>query len=187
MAVAWIAALTALISTGGALLGVYIGGRITHRNQLALQKANDDRLRKSVAAALGAEIDAFLHLQERRPWEKNFRAAIPNLRNGVVWKSAGPGSLGFAPDEKPHDRFVVYQSQMASIGMLGPVCADVAKFYSLAIGVRSTVINAERGVFDNLTPDQKADLVDSELKVWDETKALGHALVRSLGIIAREP
>ena len=62
---------TALISAGSGLLGTFIGGWITYRTQTALQGATEKRLRKSVAAALGAEIDAYLDLIDRRQWEVN--------------------------------------------------------------------------------------------------------------------
>ena len=72
------------------------------------------------------------------------------------------------------------RGQPPDLGVLGGDCPDVAKFYSLVRGVRGTLINAEHGAFDRFSPTQKADMIEAELAVWEEARALGESLVERL-------
>jgi len=144
--------------------------------------AQQKRRRKMIALSLAAEMEAYLDLMKRREHAKNAGVIAALLRAGQNVQLRG-----FAqPDDTPLGQFPLFVRLMDEIGELGPICADVAKFHTLIAGVRTTTIAAERGQFDNLDPPAKANLIESEVAVWETALSIGEALIPRLRKIAAE-
>jgi hypothetical protein len=169
-----------LIAAGSGLLGTIIGGAISYCAQVGQVNAEQKRRRKMIALSVAAEMEAYLDLMERREHARNARAIVAMLRTGQNVQLRG-----FAqPDDTPLGQFPLFVRLMDEIGELGPICSDVAKFHTLIAGVRTTTIAAERGQFDGLDPTAKANLVESEVEVWENALSIGRALVPRLRKIA---
>jgi hypothetical protein len=175
------AALTqSLIAAGSGLLGTIIGGGISYWTQVGQVHAQQKRRRKMVALSLAAEIEAYLELMQRRNYSANGRQLAAAIRAGQNLQIRG-----FAlSDDTPLGQFPLFAMLMSEIGELGPICADLAKYYVLIAGVRTTTIAAERGQYDRLSATAKADLIESELALWESALPMGEALIPRLRTIA---
>jgi hypothetical protein len=166
-----------LISAASGLLGVCVGGLITFFGQRYFQRADRAEKRGALAASLGAEIDAYLHLMKVRDHETHARTRIQRLRAGQHDSMRG---WGIDPTAKPLSEFPVFWASISEIGVLGTICSDLSRFYALTSGVQSTAIAAERGAYDNLSLKERADLIEGELAVFVEATNLGRSLVPRL-------
>ena len=169
------------ISAASGLGGTIIGGLISYFTQRSFAQAKWDQEVRAIAGAIGAEIDAYLDLMKRRNHVATAEQLSAGLRSGQVLQIRG----FMRKDAKPLDQFPVFTSQVEKLGLLGDVCFNLARYYTLLAGVLTTVIDAEAGKYDQLSPAQKADLVDEEVRVWQEALNLGASLVIRLKHIAR--
>jgi hypothetical protein len=170
-----------LIAAGSGLVGTVIGGLISYLTQAGRAKAEEKRRRISMATSLAAEVEAYLELMNRRGHSVNARALAAQFRAGQNVKLRG-----FAlTDDTALGQFPLFMKLMPQIGELGSVCSDVAKFYTLIAGVRTTCIAAERGQYDNWSSTAQANLIEAEVDVWESALALGKELVPRLRSVAQ--
>jgi hypothetical protein len=169
-----------LIAAGSGLLGTIIGGCITFLVQHKITADQERTLQRSLASAVAAEIDAYLALMDRRNHVAAAKQLSASLRSGKVQHIRG----FMNKDAKPLEDFPLFQQQLGKIGVLGDLCFDLARFYTLLAGVHRTVIDAENGKYDNARQVAKADLVDSELALWEEALALARQLLPRLKRLA---
>jgi hypothetical protein len=170
-----------LIAAGSGLAGTAIGGLISYWAQVGRAKGEENRRRKSMAISLAAEIEAYLELMKRRGHAVNARALAAQFRTGQSVKIRG-----FAlTDDTPLGQFPLFMRLMDQIGELGSVCSELAKFYTLIAGVRTTCIAAERGQYDNWSSTAQANLIEAEVDVWESALTLGKELVPRLRSVAQ--
>jgi len=160
-----------------ALAGVIVGGGVNFITQSAVDRRKRKADRESVAAALSAEIEAYLDIVERRRNIESARAVLLRLQNGESIPLRG---FGVERDEKSAAIFPAYLALLPQLGLLGGTVSKVTKFYSLAMAVRSTARTAERGGYEHLDCRSKAKLLEDELAIWDELSCLGRALAKQL-------
>jgi hypothetical protein len=171
-----------LIAAGSGLLGVIIGGFISYYTQAGQAKEERKQRRISMATSIAAEIEAYLDLMHFRRHSEKAKNMAAMLRAGQIVELRG---FAFA-DDTPLAQFPVFSKLMDKIGELGPICSDLAKYYTLIAGVRVTEISLERGQYDKLPPATKAQLIEDELKVWESALALGTQLVPRLKQLAKQ-
>ncbi|MGK9164938.1 hypothetical protein KXR53_01500 [Inquilinus limosus] len=176
--------LSVLVSGGIGILGVWVGARVAHRSQRELAERERDENRKGLAAALAAELEGYFAIVRRRRHVESARELCEDLAEGHDRSLKG----WLRADEGPLDPFPIAQARMADIGILGPaVVADFARLYSWIAGVRTTLIDAARGDFEDRTPAGKRALIEEELRVWGEAEAMANQLLPKLREIASEP
>jgi len=164
-----------------ALVGVIVGGGVNFATQTEIDRRKRNANRASVAAALSAEIKAYLDIVERRRNVQSARALLPRLRDGENLPLRG---FGVERDEEAAAMFPAYLALLPQLGLLGNTASDVTKFYSLAMAVRSTARTAARGEYEHLDSRAKARLLEDELIVWDELSALGCSLAEKLRLMS---
>ncbi|TSD88909.1 hypothetical protein FFK22_009300 [Mycobacterium sp. KBS0706] len=174
--------LSALVSGGIGILGVWVGARVAHGSQRELAERDREENRRGLAAALAAELEGYFAIVHRRGHVERAQRIRRQLAIDGV-----PIGGWLRADEGPLDPFPIAQARMADIGILGPVASDLARLYTWIAGVRTTLIEVERGRFDALAPDGKLELVEEELQVWAEAQAMADQLLPKLRAIATEP
>jgi hypothetical protein len=158
------------------LLGAAIGAASSLGGQLVIWRLDKRAKLEAVAGAIAAEIDGYLSLMGRRDHETAAKHLADQARAGI--KISFKAFL--TEPEIASDPFPIIRSQFTNIGLLGPLAGDVTRFYALVTGVRSTVIANIEGRHDHLTADQMANLIEGELRIWNEALALGRTLARQL-------
>ena len=104
-------------------------GFLTERN---LHRVDVSERKRSLATALGAEIEAFLDLTEEL--EMDERAEKTGWLAG---KDVLVSVAGFVPaDADPKSPFPICTSRVSEIGVLDDLAADVSDFYAKAINIR---------------------------------------------------
>lgn len=172
----WLPLLPSVISAASGLLGAIIGGAISYLTQRWLYGADRKEQRRALAAGIAAEIEAYLDLMDRRRHHEPARALIERLERGEDTPIRGWANV----EEKPLEQFPLMLSNLRDLGQLGDDCFDTGKFLALIAGVRTTLIEAERGKYDQLSPQAKASFVRQELAIWDEALELARSLVPRL-------
>lgn len=168
-----------IISAASGLLGALIGAGAALLTQHLARRSELAKERKSLAAAIAAEIEAYLDLMNRRDMLGSLDLLTKRLGRGEQLSIKH-----FAlPDEKPLDQFLIGPSVVTSIGLLGDLAADVAKFYTLVAGVRTTGIFAARGAYDAMQPEARGTLVKQERDVLATALDLGRELVPRLRVL----
>ncbi len=172
--------INSLIAAGSGLLGTLVGGGISYLGQRSRDQDERTQAKQALAASLAAEIDAYIELMERRCHVDAARKLETQLRQGMDIPIRG-----FAQeDDEPLDQFPLFLASIEKNGMLGNICFDLARFYTLIAGVRTTCIMAQRGQYDKSSPTGRADLVNGELAVWCEALAMAPSIINRLKAIA---
>jgi hypothetical protein len=172
---------TSVIPAITGLAGTIIGGLIGYYSQRAQHKAYQSERRIALAAAIRAELEAYLSLMALRDHGSNVRAIIERLRKGEdISLKALPTN-----DTKLAESFPVFFSQLGHIGLLGDCVGDLAKFYSQMAGVRATLDMMHAGRFDQLRPQDRARPVEQDLELWENTLQLGRAICGQLASITK--
>jgi hypothetical protein len=145
-----------------------------------VRNADKENERRALAGAIAAELEAYLDLMTRRNHSKNGRDLANRIRAG-----SGDKLRGFLDkDSKPLDEFLLVKSQVGNIGILGDVCFDLLKFYTLLAGVQTTVISGENGKYDGLGEASLANMIETEIAVWESALAMAPSIVSRLKKIA---
>jgi hypothetical protein len=84
-----------------------------------------------------------------------------------------------AEDYRPDD-----ETQKALLTQLGfldaDIAADLVLFFSMVNGLRADLKAIALGQLDNLSIADKIPLIELDLKLWDDTQALGRKIVARL-------
>lgn len=163
-----------------ALAGAIIGGLISFGAQAYISKTSYDRERKAVAAAIAAEIEAYIRVVAMRDTLRRAEGMIATLRAGFDVPLRG---LGVDADEDPEAAFPIFRAAINKLGLLGPLAGEVATFYATASAVRATAQAGERGAFEIMSPADKATFVREELDVFQECIVLGKRLAGRLNAL----
>ncbi len=85
-----------------------------------------------------------------------------------------------SPLEKQHSPFRVLEANLGNIGILGDVCKDIASFYSRVMAVRTTLMMADEGAYDEAAAKDLADILRAEITLWTNANKLGRYIVQEL-------
>ena len=160
----------------GSLLTAMVGG-------VPLEDYRRHRDRKSAAAILAAEIEAFLEMAVAFKTVSNIELLLPVFDAG---KDVPFPKLYTAPPEFGP----LFEKHIDRLGLLPPdVAGRVVRFYHCMIGARAAVKNMFSVDWDDQphVPKMKASLVRSGIAMWRDAEALGPRLIADLQAIAGEP
>ena len=152
------------------------GGLVTFGTQTWLRHRERSQERQSLALALAAEIEAYLAMIERREHVKRGEQA------GNAARAGQPVSLkGFISHyDGEFEAFPIAKANIGKIGLLGRLSGDVVAFYNWATAVRATLINANEGHYDGMSPADMAKLIDDDLAIWRMADTHGREQVKKL-------
>jgi hypothetical protein len=129
--------------------------------------------RRSLRAAIKAEINGLIDMITRRGHGDMFRAAIQS------WRAEEEFDLyvftldaNFTP---------VYDANIGKVGMLGAdVAGDVVKFYDIMIGVKAELRAHINGQTHRMSHAVRADRLETLLESWAEAIELAETLTKRL-------
>jgi hypothetical protein len=64
----------------------------------------------------------------------------------------------------------IYYANLGNIGLLGPVCVELATFVGQVEAILTTIRGVHEGLYDNVTGGQIADLFEGGLELWRVSK-----------------
>jgi hypothetical protein len=161
---------------GTDLWGVVVGGVIGIAGSIIPHLWAQSRARASARASARAYVSAILEMEKIRQHGANYRAALNALRAGSA--QSVPRIYG-AEDYRPDD-----ETQKALLTQLGFLDADIAAelvlFFSMLKGLGADLKAIALGQLDNLSVADKIRVIELDLKLWDDTQALGRKIVARL-------
>jgi len=160
----------------GDLLSVLVGGAIGVAGSVATAITakwwDEQRQRKALRAAFGAEIGALLKITEARR----------HVANAQEWLRRWPNGEDHVPKffwlKTPQDP--VYSNNVDKIGLLGTDAADIVLFYTNVDAIRVNLSVLVTGQIKNFTIERRIAWVENALAIWQPTEALGRSLVERL-------
>ena len=155
------------------ILSVFLGGVLAIAGTSLVKWLEFSFERRSLRAALKAEIDGLVDMFVKRGNDEMFRSAINS------WRSDEDYELYlFTLDE---NFTPVYAATIGKVGMLGAdVAGDVVKFYDIMIGVRAELRAHINGQTHRMTHSHRADRLEKLLEHWAEAVALAETLNKRL-------
>lgn len=158
-----------IISGAAGLVGSAIGtiGTLYAQNSKRTDEAQQQR--KALGFAIAAEIDAYLDLMERRDWVMQAEHLLNVAKSGQKPRV----DRWITEEEQSRDVFPIFTANLSNIGLLGPSCKELGKFYTSVIAIRTTVTEMQAGKYDDLSPSVWVELIREEIDFWLETVVIG--------------
>lgn len=155
------------------LIGVFLGGMLAIVGGSIIKWLEYSMERRSLRAAIRAEIAGLLDLITRRGSGDMFRTAIE------TWRADEDFELHiFTLDE---DFTPVYRANIGKVGMLGSdVAGDVVKFYDSIISIRAELRAHLNGQTHRMSSFARADRLEMVLEAWNEAMELGADLIKRM-------
>ncbi len=155
------------------LLSVFIGGLLAFAGSSFVKWMEFTNERRSLRAAIKAEITGLTDMFTRRGHGDMFRSAI------MSWRAEEDFDLYiFTIDE---NFTPVYNATIGKIGLLGAdVAGDVVKFYDTMIAVKAELRAHINGQTHRMTHHQRADRLERLLEMWEEANELTTSLIKRL-------
>ena len=173
---------SSIISSVSALLGACVGGAITYWVQRVQRRADRLEERRAIAAAIAAELNAYIDLMILRDHTAHYREIVRQIRAGAVI----PAATFKRSNVKLNEMFPAFFSQLSKLGLLGEVAFDLGRFFTLLAGVIATVAQFGSGHLDGVDMATRANLIEKEIdnEVWEQALRTGRDLVPRLKKIA---
>ena len=158
------------------LFAVVVGGVIAFASAVGVKLWDDWRFRKNLRAAFRAGIETVLELAELRKYEGHFREHLEAWKRGDHL-DRWPTIIGY----KDAPKHPIVEANVGNIGRLGnDVAADVVRFYVLLQGIETDITAAARGELDRFTQQERINLIEQDLTLWDQVRQLGDSLLEKL-------
>ena len=155
------------------LAAVVVGGLIAPVGNIIVGAWEGRKRRENLSAAFSAEIATILAVSERRRYEQFFEGFLEEWKAGRGL-DVNPRIHGADDQGNP-----VFDGCVNQIGLLGhTVAADVGRFYLTIKGIRQDIIAMGKGDIPNVK--HRIKLVEEDLALWREMKALGESLISRL-------
>lgn len=155
------------------ILSVFLGGVLAIAGSSFVKWMEYSFERRSLRAAVKAEIDGLIEMFTRRGNDEMFRSAITS------WRAEEDYDLYiFTLDE---NLTPVYDANIGKVGMLGAdVAGDVVKFYDIIIGVKAELRAHINGQTHRMSHSHRADRLERLLDNWADAVALAETLNKRL-------
>ena len=155
------------------ILSVFLGGILAIAGTSLVKWMEYSFERRSLRAAIKAEIGGLVDMFARRGHSDMFRSAINS------WRAEEDYDLYvFTLDE---NFTPVYDANIGKVGLLGAdVAGDVVKFYDLIIGVKAELRAHINGQTHRMSHALRADRLEKLLESWAEAVDLAEALSKRL-------
>lgn len=165
-----------IISGASGLIGSIIGTVGTLYAQSSKRTGEIQLQRQALGFAIAAEIEAYLGLMQRRDWVSQAEYLARMAQAGQRPKF----DRWITEEEQTKDLFPIFTANLANIGLVGPSCSELGKFYTSVAAIRTTILELQAGKFDNLDLPALAELIQEEIDFWHETVITGRRLVTQL-------
>jgi len=172
---------SSVIAAASGLIGTIVGGVITYVLQRVQRKADRCEERIAFARAVSAELRAYIELVTERDHTNNYRKIAKSLREGHDIRLSAVVSKSNPPPEK---LFPIFFSQLDKVGLLGEAASGLGRFYTGLGGVIATLDQTIAGQFDQLDRPERANLVETELALWERTLQAGRVVCEDLDRIS---
>ena len=155
------------------LVSVFLGGVLAFAGASFVKWMEFTYERRSLRAAIKAEIGGLVEMFTRRGHGEMFRSAI------MSWRAEEDFDLYiFTLDE---NFTPVYDANIGKIGLLGAdVAGDVVKFYDNMIAVKAELRAHINGQTRRMAHQDRADRLEKMLENWAEAIALANSLIERL-------
>jgi hypothetical protein len=155
------------------LIGVFLGGLLAIVGGSIIKWLEYSVERRSLRAAIKAEIAGLMNLIHRRGHGETFRRAITSWRADEEFE--------FYIFTLEEDFTPVYRANIGKVGLLGAdVAGDVVKFYDTIISVRAELRAQINGETRRMSSLARADHLEMVLAVWTEAMELGADLTKRM-------
>jgi hypothetical protein len=159
------------------LAGVIIGAITSTGTQVALKWWERSDKRKSLAYSVAGEIESYLDLMDRRGHVRNAEELVRGLRSGSNLSL----KLLQSQSEKRVEYFPIFQANLSNIGVLGrEKCSELARFHRGIAAVLTTMDLAGQGEYEELSAQDKANVIEGDLEIWRGAINTGRRLVKDL-------
>jgi hypothetical protein len=156
------------------LIGVFVGGIIGIAGGLIPQMLTQHRAKNAAKAITRAYILGILRIEEIRQHAALYQQNLDALRAGT-----STDLLRIYGAEDTND--ALQESLIDYVGLLeADIAAAVVQFCNQLVGLRVDLKAMALGQLNQLSVQQKADILEKDLKLWNETQALGRNIVARL-------
>jgi hypothetical protein len=157
------------------LVGVVIGGVLGLAGSFIPQWWDKRRARQSAQAICRAYIAGILKMDEIRHHGELYEKNLADLRSGATQSMMRIYGAENNKDE-------MQSALIGQVGLLSPdVAMDMVIFCNMLDGLRVDLKAMGAGEMDNIPVSDKIRILESDLKIWDDTKALGRNLINRFG------
>jgi hypothetical protein len=156
------------------LWGVVVGGVIGLAGSVVPYLWQQRRLRLSARALVRAYIAGILSMEAIRQHGDLYQQNLDQLRSGATQSLMKIYGADDTRDE-------LQSTLIGQLAYLEPnVARDTVAFCNMLAGLRIDVKAMVLGQMDNLAVPQKIRILELDLKIWNDTLALGRSLVDRL-------
>lgn len=166
----------ALSAAALSVIGVCVGGLIGLAGSILPFIFQRDAAKRSSKAVTAAYVSGILHMEEIRKRADQYRRNIESLKSGnpTVMKIFGAENAIFVDQE-------IQREILKQLGLLPPdVARDMIIFNNLLFGLRTDMRAMATGQMDDMSNDEKARVLEVDLKLWEDTLSLGCTIVARL-------
>jgi hypothetical protein len=166
----------ALSAAALSVIGVCVGGLIGLAGSLLPLIYQRNAAKRSSRAVIAAYVSGILHMEEVRNRADQYRRNIESIRSG----DRGFAKIFGAENATAVDQ-EIQREILRQLGLLPPdVARDIIIFNNHLFGLRTDMRAIAIGQMDELSDDEKAGILEADLKLWEDTLALGRSIVARL-------
>ena len=166
----------ALSAAALSVLGVCVGGLIGLAGSFLPLIYQRNSARGSSRALTAAYVSGVLRMEEIRNRADQYRGTIESIRSGNprLAKIFGAENATLADRD-------IQKEILRQLGLLpSDVARDIVIFNNMLFGLRVNTRAMATGQMDHMSDEAKAGILEADLKVWEDTLALGRSIVARL-------
>ena len=166
----------ALSAAALSVIGVCVGGLIGVAGSLLPFIYQRSEARRSSRALTAAYVSGILRMEEVRKRADLYRRTIESIRSGNSRLAKIFGAENATAVDQDIQKEILRQ-----LGLLPPdVARDIIMFNNMLFGLRVNMRAIATGQMDDMSDDAKAETLEADLKLWEDTLALGRSIVARL-------
>ena len=166
----------ALSSAALSVIGVCVGGLIGVTGSLLPFVFQRNAAKRSSRALTAAYVSGILRMEEIRNRTEQYRRTIESIRSGTPRFAKIFGAENATLVDQDIQREILKQ-----LGLLPPdVARDIIIFNNSLFGLRVDMRAMATGQMDDMPDAEKAEILEADLKLWEDTLALGRSIVARL-------
>ena len=138
---------------------------------------------QGTASALAGEIYAILHMSKKRDYANYYKSTLLFLKDGkdVQFNNfLGDSVIKLDP---------IIERHIDKLGLLNGASKlpeRITTFYTFIQGIRQDVVTLASNNFHGDLVKFKIEIIEEDLKLWDETVMLGEAIYNELNLLANQ-
>jgi hypothetical protein len=166
----------ALSAAALSVISVCVGGLIGLAGSLLPLIYQKTAAKSSSRALTAAYVSGILRMEEIRNRAEQYRRTIASIRSGTPRFEKIFGAENATLVDQDIQREILKQ-----LGLLPPdVARDITIFNNSLFGLRIDMRAMATGQMDDMSDAAKAEILEADLKLWEDTLALGRSIVARL-------